>query len=44
VSRVAASSRGRIQKATMPRAQGRATAWNEQTTNLEIVVAERVGS
>ena len=39
--RVAASSRGRIRKASMPRAQGRATAWNEQTTNIEIVLAER---
>ena len=39
--RVAASARGRIQKANMPRAQGRATAWNEQTTNVEIVLAER---
>ncbi len=39
--KVAASSRGRIRKASMPRAQGRATAWNEQTTNVEIVLAER---
>ncbi len=39
--RVAASSRGRIKKANMPRAQGRATAWNEQTTHVEIVLAER---
>ncbi|HXW66294.1 MAG TPA: 50S ribosomal protein L22 [Thermoplasmata archaeon] len=39
--RVAASSRGRILKAQMPRAQGRSTAWNEQTTNIEIVLAER---
>jgi large subunit ribosomal protein L22 len=38
---VAASSRGRITKATMPRAHGRATAWNEQTTNVEIVLAEK---
>ncbi len=38
---VAASSRGRIGKATMPRAHGRATNWNEQTTNIEIVLAER---
>lgn len=37
----AASARGRIQKANMPRAQGRATAWNEQTTNIEIVLGER---
>ena len=39
--KVASSARGRIQKANMPRAHGRATAWNEQTTNIEIVVAER---
>ncbi|MGA8542058.1 MAG: 50S ribosomal protein L22 [Thermoplasmata archaeon] len=39
--KVAASSRGRILKANMPRAQGRATQWNEQTTNVEIVLAER---
>lgn len=39
--KIAASSRGRIRKASMPRAQGRATAWNEQTTNVEIVLAER---
>ncbi len=39
--KVAASSRGRIQKANMPRAQGRATAWNEQTTHVEIVLGER---
>ncbi len=37
---VAASARGRIRKASMPRAHGRATAWNEQTTNVEIVLAE----
>ncbi len=41
VVRVAASARGRILKANMPRAHGRATAWNEQTTNVEIVLAER---
>ncbi len=39
--KVAASGRGRILKATMPRAHGRATNWNEQTTNIEIVLAER---
>jgi len=39
--KVAACGRGRIRKASMPRAQGRATAWNEQTTNVEIVLAER---
>lgn len=40
VVEVAACARGRIRKASMPRAQGRATAWNEQTTNVEIVLAE----
>lgn len=39
--RVASCARGRIRKASMPRAQGRATSWNEQTTNVEIVLAER---
>jgi len=39
--RVASSARGRIRKASMPRAQGRGTQWNEQTTNIEIVLAER---
>ena len=39
--KVAASARGRIRKANMPRAHGRATQWNEQTTNIEIVLAER---
>jgi large subunit ribosomal protein L22 len=39
--KVAASARGRIRKASMPRAHGRATAWNEQTTNVELVLAER---
>lgn len=38
--RVAASSRGRITKGRMPRAQGRSTNWNEQTTHVEIVLAE----
>ncbi len=42
--RVASCARGRIVKANMPRAHGRATAWNEQTTNVEIVLAEREGS
>ena len=39
--RVAAAARGRIQKGSMPRAHGRATSWNEQTTNVEIVLAEQ---
>jgi large subunit ribosomal protein L22 len=39
--KVAASARGRIRRANMPRAHGRATQWNEQTTNIEIVLAER---
>jgi large subunit ribosomal protein L22 len=41
---VAASSRGQIVRANMPRAHGRATAWNEQTTNIEIVLRERESS
>lgn len=39
--RVASCARGRIVKANMPRAHGRATAWNEQTTNVEIVLGEK---
>ncbi len=39
--KVAASSRGRILKASMPRAHGRAPPWNAQTTPIEIVLAER---
>ena len=39
--KVAASGRGRIRKASMPRAHGHADPWNEQTTNVEIVLAER---
>jgi large subunit ribosomal protein L22 len=38
--KVAASSRGRIRKGSMPRAHGRATSWHEQTTHIEIVLAE----
>ncbi|MCI4368820.1 MAG: 50S ribosomal protein L22 [Thermoplasmata archaeon] len=38
---VASCARGRITKARMPRAHGRSTNWNEQTTNVEIVLAER---
>jgi large subunit ribosomal protein L22 len=39
--KVAASARGRILSAYMPRAHGHADPWNEQTTNVEIVLAER---
>ncbi|MCI4319455.1 MAG: 50S ribosomal protein L22 [Thermoplasmata archaeon] len=39
--KVAASSRGRIRRGNMPRAHGHATAWNEQTTSIEIVLSER---
>ncbi|HTW55086.1 MAG TPA: 50S ribosomal protein L22 [Thermoplasmata archaeon] len=39
--RVASCARGKIRPGSMPRAQGRATEWNEQTTNVEIVLAER---
>ncbi len=38
--KLAAAHRGRIQKAYMPRAQGRSTPWNEQTTNIEIILEE----
>jgi len=38
--KVAAAHRGRIQKSYMPRAQGRSTPWNEQTTNIEIILEE----
>ncbi|MCI4334410.1 MAG: 50S ribosomal protein L22 [Thermoplasmata archaeon] len=41
---VAASSRGKIQKAQMPRAHGRSTAWNEQTTSVEIILKEKAES
>jgi len=39
--KVAASARGRITQATMPRAHGHADPWNEQTTNVEIILAEK---
>ena len=39
--KVASAARGQIRSTSMPRAHGRATAWNEQTTNVEIVLAER---
>lgn len=35
--------RGRIIKSYMPRAFGRATAWHERTTNVEIIIAEKEG-
>jgi large subunit ribosomal protein L22 len=38
--KVAAAHRGRIEKSYMPRAQGRSSPWNEQTTNIEIVLEE----
>jgi large subunit ribosomal protein L22 len=38
---IASCARGRIRKANMPRAHGRATPWNEQTTHVEIVLRER---
>jgi large subunit ribosomal protein L22 len=37
----AAAYQGRRIRGMMPRAFGRATAWNEQTTNVEIIIAER---
>ncbi|HEV2316454.1 MAG TPA: 50S ribosomal protein L22 [Thermoplasmata archaeon] len=41
---VASCARGRVRKAQMPRAQGRSTEWNEQTTHVEIVLRERAGA
>lgn len=41
---VASCARGRIRKANMPRAHGRATPWNEQTTHVEIVLREKEAS
>ena len=38
--KIAASSRGRIEGEHAP-GHGRATPWNEQTTHIEIVLAER---
>ncbi len=38
--KVAAAHRGSIEKSYMPRAQGRSTPWNEQTTNIEIILEE----
>lgn len=34
----AAACKGRIIQGWMPRAQGRATPWNEETTNVEIIL------
>ena len=42
--KVAAAHRGAIQKGFMPRAQGRSTPWNEQTTNIEIILEEAEAS
>jgi len=33
--------KGRIIKGYMPRAMGRSSAWNERTTNVEIIIEER---
>lgn len=38
--KVACAHRGRIQQGYMPRAFGRSSPWNEQTTNIEIVLEE----
>ena len=37
----ASTYKGRVLQGRMPRAFGRATAWNERTTNVEIVITER---
>ncbi|MCJ7490057.1 MAG: 50S ribosomal protein L22 [Thermoplasmata archaeon] len=36
----ATANRGRITQGYMPRAFGRSTPWNEQTTNIEIILEE----
>jgi len=36
-----AASRGRIVQARMPRAHGRSTEWNEQTTTIEVVLKSK---
>lgn len=36
----ASAHRGRITQGHMPRAFGRSTPWNEQTTNIEIILEE----
>jgi large subunit ribosomal protein L22 len=38
--KVACAHRGMIMKSYMPRAQGRSTPWNEQTTTIEIILEE----
>ena len=38
--KIAAAHRGRIQKSFMPRAQGRSSPWNDQTTNIEVILEE----
>jgi large subunit ribosomal protein L22 len=42
--KVACASRGRIEQGYMPRAYGRSSPWNEQTTNIEIVLEEAEAS
>ncbi|MCL4325395.1 MAG: 50S ribosomal protein L22 [Candidatus Thermoplasmatota archaeon] len=38
---IISASRGMITKGYMQRAHGRSSAWNEQTTNIELVIKER---
>ncbi len=38
--KVACAHRGRIQQGFMPRAYGRSSPWNEQTTSIEIILEE----
>lgn len=33
-------ARGQVMPGRMPRAQGRATEWNQDTVNIEIVISE----
>ncbi len=34
------ASRGRVQRGFMPRAQGRATPWNQELVNIEVILEE----
>jgi large subunit ribosomal protein L22 len=38
-----AANRGRVLHGGMPRAHGRTTQWNEQTTTIEIIIKEKAG-
>lgn len=40
VIRTISASRGRVTPGHMPRAHGRATEWNQDTVNLEVIIEE----